>query len=63
MTRNLEDLDELLEDMRAWTDSKLSRALKWAVLLPLCDAAFTEKFPAIIAFHWVDWNLEANSTN
>ena len=63
MTRDLEDLDELLENVGAWTDTKLARALKGTVLLPFRDASFAEKFPTIITFHWVDWNLEANSTN
>ena len=49
--------------MGAGTDSQLAWALERAVLLPLGDAAFAEKFPAIVAFHWIDWNLEANSAN
>ena len=63
VARDLEDLDELLKDVRAWTDSELARALEGAVLLPLRDTAFAEELPAIIAFHRVDRNLEANSTN
>jgi len=47
------DLKELFENMRTMASSEDSRALKWTVLLPPGDALFTEKLPAVFAFHWI----------
>lgn len=60
---NLQNLNKLFEDVGTGPDSKLARALKRTALRPLGDASLAEKFPAIVAFHWVIWNLEANTAD
>ena len=54
---DLQDLDKLLEYVRAWPHSKLTRALERTVLLPLRDAALAEELPTVVAFHRLDRNL------
>lgn len=60
---NLEDLNKLTQNVRAWPHSELTWALERTALWPLCDAGLTEKFSAIVALHWIDRNFEADSTN
>ena len=39
---DLQDVDELLEDVRAWADAEDPWALKWTVFLPFANAIFAE---------------------
>lgn len=43
--------------------SELSWTLKWAALWPFCDAFLAKQLPTIVTFHWVDRDLQANTTN
>lgn len=63
MAGYLENLDELFQDVRAWPDSQLTWALEWAALTPFGDATFAEELPAIVALHWVYWDLQTDSAN
>lgn len=49
--------------MTARPHSQLPWTLKWAALGPLSNAILAEELPAIITFHWIDWNFQTNSTN
>ena len=49
--------------MRAWSDSKLARALKWTILLPLRNAPLAEQFAAVVALHGFNRNFEANTAD
>lgn len=39
---DLQDVDELLEDVRAGSHTEDTWALKWTVFLPLANAVFTK---------------------
>jgi hypothetical protein len=49
--------------MTAWPNSQLTWTLEWTALGPLGNTILAEQFPAIITFHWVDWNFQTNTTN
>ena len=53
VAHNFDNLEELLEHMRAWSHSQDTWALEGAILLPTGDAFFTEEFPAVVTFHRV----------
>jgi hypothetical protein len=63
MATYLKYLDKLFQDVRAWSYSKLTRALKRTILLPLGDTPFAEQLPAIVALHGLDWYFKANAAN
>ena len=51
LASDFKNVDELLKDMRAGSDSKNTWTLVWTVLLPLFDALFAEVIPTVITFH------------
>ena len=51
LTVDLEYVDELLEDVAAWTHSQDAWTLEWTVFLPALNACFAEEFAAIVTFH------------
>ena len=60
---DLQDLDELLQNMRAGPYPQLAWALERTVLLPLRNAGFAEQLPAVLALHGLDRDLQADSTD
>lgn len=63
MAADLEYLNELLQNMRAWPHPQLARALEWATLGPLSDARLAKELPTVVALHGVDGDLEADAAN
>ena len=59
----LQDLNELFEDVGAWSYSQLTRTLERTTFVPLLNAAFAEKFPAVVTVHYITRYLQTNSTN
>jgi len=53
VAHDFDDLEELLEHMRAWPHSQDTWALEGAILLPTGDAFLAEEFPAVVALHRV----------
>ena len=51
LARNFEDVDELLEDVRARSHAQDAWALEWTVFLPLLDASLAEELAAVVALH------------
>jgi len=63
MTADLEDLNELLQNVGARTNSELAWALERTVLLPLGDTSFAKELAAVVALHGFDRYFEADATN
>jgi hypothetical protein len=63
VARYLENLDKFTQNMTAGPHSQLPWTLKRTALRPLSNAILAEELPAIIAFHWVNWYFQTNSTN
>lgn len=63
VARYLQNLDKFTQNMTARPDSQLAWTLKWTALGPLGYAILAEELPAIITFHWIDWNFQTNATN
>jgi hypothetical protein len=53
MAYNFDNLKKLLKNVRARPNSKNSRTLKGTIFLPTRNALFTEKLPAVVAFHGI----------
>ena len=51
LASDFENVDKLLKDMRAGSDSENTWTLVWTVLLPLFDALFAEVVPTVVTFH------------
>lgn len=63
VTGDLQNLDELLQDVGARTDPQLARALVGTVLGPLLNTLLAKQLPAVVAFHRVNRNFEADAAN
>jgi len=57
LARDLEDVDEFLENVRAGSNSQDSRALEGTVLLPFFDATFAEELSTVVTLHWFSQDL------
>lgn len=53
VTNDLDDLEEFLKNVAAWTNSQDAWALEGAILLPARDALLAEKLPAVVTLHWI----------
>ena len=53
VAHNFDDLEELLEHMRAWSHSQDPWALEGAILLPTGDTFLAEEFSAVVTLHRV----------
>jgi len=60
---DLQDLDELLQDVRAGPDAQLPGALVGAVLVPHADAVLAKQLAAVVALHRVDRDLQADAAD
>jgi len=59
----LKNLDELLQNMGAWSHPHLPWALEGAAFLPFCDTRLAEELAAILALDRVNGDLEADSAD